>query len=33
METNLTFEDITVGIRFKSLIPIKRGDGVDTPIR
>ena len=28
---NLTFEDINIGMRFKSLIPIERGDGIEFP--
>ena len=29
--TNLTFEDISIGMRFKSLIPIERADGIEFP--
>ena len=29
--TNLTFEDISIGMRFKSLIPIDRADGIEFP--
>lgn len=28
---NLTFEDISIGMRFKSLIPIDRADGIGFP--
>ena len=28
---NLTFEDINIGIHFKSLIPIEREDGIEFP--
>ena len=28
---NLTFEEISIGMRFKSLIPIEREDGIEFP--
>ena len=28
---NLTFEEIRIGMRFKSLIPIEREDGIEFP--
>ena len=28
---NLAFEDISIGMRFKSLTPIERGDGIEFP--
>ena len=28
---NLTFEEVSIGMRFKSLIPIERADGIEFP--